>query len=204
MAAAPARQVLERTRAAVEYQRDPERPGRPIGLMLAGTAVAMLAAVLCARLAYQIWYAHIVDPDYGIYGISLLFAFFVLGAYLFSYGFELYDGQKALRLTIVLAISGVIALAVMIAVLVALAYVVTGAGITLTERQQSMAINVATMAVDGNGADPDGGKHAEPVPGLPLISCEHCGRDFIAVPPAAICPWCDTPYFSIAQTKQTA
>lgn len=204
MAVTSARQVLAQTQAVVDYQRDTERPGRPLGVMLSGIAVALLAAGLCARLAYQIWYSHEVDPNYGIFGISWLFAFFVLGAFLFSYGFELYDTKKALRLTIVLAISGVIALAVMIAVLVALAYVLTGAGITLTERQQNTAISAATMAVGGAGTDPDGGKHAEPVPGLPLITCKHCNRDFIAVPPDAICPWCDTPYFTTSQTKQTA
>ena len=100
-------------------------------------------------------------------------------------------------------VCGVIALAVMIAVLVALAYLQVGAGIALSERQQNTAMSAVVSFAGGSaGADPDGGKHAQPVPGIPMLTCESCGRDFIAVPPDAVCPWCDTPYLvnSVART----
>jgi hypothetical protein len=203
VAAAPAKRILERTSAVVDYHRDVEHAGRPLGVLLGGASLALVSAALCARLAYQVWYAHALDSDQGIFGVSFLFVFFVLGCYLFSYGFELYDQRKALRLTLVFAVCGVIALAVMIAVLVALAYLQVGAGIALSERQQNTAMSAAMSFAGGSvGPDPDGGKHAEPVPGLPMLSCESCGRDFIAVPPDAVCPWCDTPYLvgSVAKT----
>jgi hypothetical protein len=191
----PAQQVYAHTRAVVDFHRDPEQQGRPLGVMLAGAGLAFVAAALCARLAYQIWYTKALDTDTGLYGVSMLFAFFVLGCYLFSLGFELYDQYRALRLTLIFAIFGIIGLAVMIAVLVSLAFVLKGTSIALTEQQERSIAGAAISFAGGTvGVDPRAGRRAEHVPGIPILTCKHCDRDFIAVPPNAVCPWCDTPY----------
>lgn len=190
--------VIERTQKVVAYQHDPARAGRPIGVMLAGGVLAIVAAVLCARLAYAIWYLESVDLDHGIYGVSFLFVLFVLGSYYFALGYELYDVPRAVRLTVVFALFGILGLAFMIGVLIALAAIQAGAAIAISEGQKTKAIGtVASFSGGFTEEDEDAGKRAAEVPGFPMVTCEHCDRDFFAVPPDAICPWCDTPFLTV-------
>ncbi len=194
----PALKVLDRTREVVAYQHDPACDGRPIGVMLAGGVLAIVAAVLCARLVYAIWYLEAVDLDHGMYGVSFLFALFVLGSYFFALGYELYDVSRAVRLTIVFAVLGIVGLVFMIGVLIALAAIQTGTGIALSEGQKTKAIGTVASFSGGFGdEEEDAGKRTTDVPGFPTVTCGHCDRDFFAVPPDAICPWCDTPYLSV-------
>jgi hypothetical protein len=196
MAPNPITQVLGRTQQVVEYQHDPNLRGRPIGSMLAGAILAIVAAVLCARLAFSIWYLQSVDVQHGIFGVSFLFCLFVLGTYIFCFAYELYDVPRAVRLTLVFTLFAVVALAVMIGALIALAAIQAGATVAISESQKSKAFSVAASFVGADGIDEDAGKHAADLPGFATITCEHCGRDFFPVPPNAICPWCDTPYLT--------
>jgi hypothetical protein len=192
----PITQVLGRTQQVVEYQRDPNLQGRPIGGMIAGAVLAIVAAVLCARLGFAIWYLQTVDAQHGIFGVSVLFCLFVLGAYIFCFAYELYDVPRAVRLTLIFTLFAVVALAVMIGALIALAAIQTGATVAISEGQKTKAFSVAASLVGPDGTDEDAGKHASDVTGFATITCKHCGRDFFPVPPNAICPWCDTPYLT--------
>ncbi|MGE0058523.1 MAG: hypothetical protein AB7T32_11120 [Dehalococcoidia bacterium] len=201
----PAHHVIERTKEVVAYQHNPGLEGRPIGVMFAGGVLAIVAAVLCARLVYSIWYLESIDLDQGIYGVSFLFALYVLGAHCFALGYELYDGQRAVRLTIVFALFGLIGLVFMIGVLIALVAIQTGAGIVVTEGQKTKALStVASFSGGFEDADEDTRKRAAEIPGFPMVTCGHCDRDFFAVPPDAMCPWCDTPYLTMDYGATTA
>jgi hypothetical protein len=191
----PALDLLGRTRRVVAYQHDPGLEGRPIGMMLAGGILAIVAGVLCARLVFSIWYLGSVEAEYGIYGVSVLFCLFVLGTYFFCLAYELYDVPKALRLTLVFALFAVVALAVMIGALIALAVVENGATVAVSQGDKTRAFGTAmSFAGSGSAEDEDAGKHATEVPGFAMVTCRHCGRDFFPVPPNAVCPWCDTPF----------
>ena len=127
--------VVYRTREIAAYERDPELTRRPVLMMLAGLLLAAVSAVLCALLAYDIWYERTMPVNSGLFGVSLLFCFYTGGAYVFALAYELYDVRRALRFTIVLALLGVLALAFMAGALIALAFAKTGAGIAVSEQQ---------------------------------------------------------------------
>jgi hypothetical protein len=186
--------VIRRTREVADYQHDPARSGRPVFLAFAGSVLAAVAAGLCAFLAYDIWYTREVPSSSGIYGVSLLFCLYVAGAYVFALAWELYDVARALRLTIVLALLGVVALVFMIGTLIALAFVKTGAGIAVSEQQGEKVIGA--LSYIGSGGEEDGPPKATPVPGFAMVTCKSCERQFFPLPPKAICPWCDTAFLS--------
>jgi hypothetical protein len=153
--------------------------------------------VLCARLCFAIWYLQSVELQYGAYGVSFLFCLYLFGSYVFCLAYELYDGRRAVRLTLIFAVTGVVALGLMIGALAALAFIQSGAAFAVSEGQKTKAMSIAaSFAGTGDGMDENGGKHAAGVPGLAMVTCKHCNRDFFPVPPTAICPWCDTPYLS--------
>lgn len=185
--------VLERSREIAAYQSDPGLHGRPVSLMVAGTLLAVLAAVLCFALARAIWYEGSVPSSSGLFGVSLLFCLYVAGAYVFALAYELYDVPRAPRLTIILALLGLFALAFMVVALAALAFVKTGAGLALGRHHARQAAVSLTYL---GGDDEQGPARAEPLPHFSLITCKSCERQFFPVPPDAVCPWCDTAYLS--------
>ena len=187
-------EVLDRTRAIANYERDPELTRRPVLTMLAGLLLAGVAAVLCALLSYDIWYTREVPVHSGLFGVSLLFCFYVGGAYVFALAYELYDVARALRFTIVLAVLGVLALAFMIGALVVVAFIKTGTGVAISEQQGGKVIGALTYL--DSGQEDDGPARAEPNPYFSMITCKHCERQFFPVPPNAVCPWCDTAYLT--------
>jgi hypothetical protein len=186
--------VLGHGRQIAAYEQAPARPRRPLFTMLAGLLLAAVSAVLCTLLAYDIWYESRVPAESGLFGVSLLFCFYVGGAYLFSYGYELYDVSRAIRLTIVLAVLGVLALAFMVVALVVLAFIKTGAGLAVSEGHGKQALGALSYL--GADDDEDGPLKAEPIPGFSMLTCKRCERQFFPVPPDAVCPWCDTAYLS--------
>lgn len=192
-ASSQALDVLGRTRDVVSYQHNPALSGRPVALMLAGALLAVVSAALCGMLAYQTWYQREIASDTGLFGVSLLFVFYVAGAYVFALAYELYDVERAVRLTLMLAILGVLALGFMIGVLIVLAYIKTGAGIALSEEQGGKAFGVLTAFADEEAED---GVKPQQIPGFSMITCGSCERAFFPVPPSAICPWCDTAYLT--------
>jgi len=194
MSTSTAFDVAGRSREIAAYERGPNFRRRPLLTMLAGLLLAAVAAVLCALLARDIWYERSVPVDSGLFGVSLLFCFYVGGVFIFALGYELYDVPRALRFTIVLAILGLLALVFMIAALIALAVVKHGAAIAVSEKQRGQVLGA--LGYLGAGESDDGPAKAEPNPHFSMITCAHCERQFFPVPPDAICPWCDTPYLT--------
>lgn len=191
--------VLWRTRQVADYQADSSTSRRPVLLASAGAFLALVSAALCGLLAKQIWLDHDVAPGSGLFGVSLLFVFYVVGVYCFALAYELYDVEKALRLTFIMAVLGVLALGFMVIVFVALFWLKTGAGVVLSERQQ----NTLLGAVSHLGSeDEDETPRRNPLDFL--VGCKNCEMDFIPVPPDAMCPWCDTPYFGTTAAAKSA
>lgn len=157
--------------------------------MLAGGLLAMVSMTLCLLLARQIWLTAGVAQEPGLYGVSMLFVLFVGGVYVFSLGYELNDAGRAVRLTLIIAVVGVVGLALMIGAFAALAWIKAGAGATVPDRQIQGALGLLGGPETDEG--PDAPKHHLEF----SVLCQSCDNPFIPVPPDAVCPWCDAPYF---------
>jgi hypothetical protein len=211
LSSARAAQVMQKTREVLDYHDNPARPGRPLYILLGGGGLAVLALVLAALLAYRAWYLKDVQETQAITGLSFLFCFYVLGIFLFSMGYELYDTARAVRLTLIVSVASFLAVMLIAGVVIALAQI----------RGSSRAINGLARAADsGNsnallqsvismtGGDDDKkddnpgwfGFSVPPAPPVEpvdfLITCPSCHRKFTPMPPKAICPWCDKPALS--------
>jgi hypothetical protein len=151
-----------------------------------------VSAALCGLLARHIWLTHEAEQGAGLYGVSMLFVLFAGGVYVFSLGYELNDPGRALRLTLIIAVLGVVALALMIGAFAALAWIRSGMGAVAMEKPTKTVLGLVS-AIEGGTAAGDAPKH-DPLDYL--VTCKSCKRDFIPVPPDAVCPWCHTAYLS--------
>ena len=115
-----ARQVGAKTHEVLDYHRDDEQPGKPLYLLIPGGLIALASLGLIILIAYQTWYEGKLDQNTGITLVTVLAPFYVGGVFLFSYGYELYDLPRALRLTAIIVFVTV-ASVVIVAVLALLA-----------------------------------------------------------------------------------
>jgi hypothetical protein len=111
--------VRTKTSGVKEYHYDDARPGKPLRWLIPGGLIALAAIGLIIYIAYQTWFNQTMEADRGLPMILLLAPFYIGGVYMFSYGYELYDQKKALRLTAIIVFVTV-AFVVIIAVLFAL------------------------------------------------------------------------------------
>jgi len=97
-----ARQVAAKTHEVVEYDHDDSKPGRPLFIMVPGGLVALGALGTIILIAYLTWIETQLNQNTGLILIGLLFPFYVGGVFLFSYGYELYNLPRAIRLTAII------------------------------------------------------------------------------------------------------
>ena len=94
--------VGAKTRQVVDHHYDDEKPGKPLYLLVPGGLIALASLALIIYIAYQAWYLGEMPADKGQTLILILAPFYIGGVFLFSYGYELYDVPKALRLTAII------------------------------------------------------------------------------------------------------
>jgi hypothetical protein len=212
------RQVRAKTRQVVDYHNDDEKPGKPLHLLIPGGLIALGALAVIVLIAYQVWWENTMAQDQGLTLIAILAPFYIGGVFLFSYGYELYDIPRALRLTAIIVFV-TLAAVVIVAVLV----VVLGAGgktgsSSKSSRSRSSSsggkLAKATPPTTsggnwGGGVGPvflggfPGGTHTEtrevirevPVePAKPQpATCPNCGRSYIPEENGFLCPGCGAP-----------
>ena len=111
-----ARQVAAKTHEVFEYDRDDEKPGKPLHILIPGGLVALATLALIIFIAYQTWFEENLAQNLGLTLIIILAPFYVGGVFLFSYGYELYNIPRAIRLTAIIVFVTVAAV-VIVAVL---------------------------------------------------------------------------------------
>lgn len=94
--------LRERTRQVVDRHYDDEKPGKPLYLMIPGGIIAIVSLLLIILLGYLVWIDGSLPQDEGTLLILLAAPFYIGGVFLFSYGYELYDTFKAIRLTAII------------------------------------------------------------------------------------------------------
>lgn len=120
----PSYRVRPRSQEVIDYHYDEQKPGKPLLLLIPG-ALAALGSLALMLLLAALSYGNdpSINPTLGTALIIALVPIYVGGVFLFSYGYELYDIPKAIRLTAIIVfitIAAVFMFAVLVFVLGAL------------------------------------------------------------------------------------
>jgi hypothetical protein len=115
-----ARQVSAKTHEVIDYDHDESKPGKPLHILIPGGLAALGALGTIILVIYFTWFEGRLTETLGLGLIALLAPFYIGGVFLFSYGYELYNIPRALRLTAIivfLTFAAVVIVAVLILVL---------------------------------------------------------------------------------------
>ncbi len=200
-----ARQVNAKTQEVVEYHRDESLPGKPLHILIPGGLVALASLGVIILVAYMTWIERRVDQSTAFVLIGLLAPFYVGGVFLFSYGYELYDIPRAIRLTAIIVFVTVAAV-----VIIAVLFVVLGSGGKFPESSsKKKSPGKATVQKQTSTSSSGGGFG---VPGIgPIIALGGPGRTRevtrevvkeveVPVAPRSIdCPYCRRSYVPAEQ-----
>ena len=97
-----ARQVRAKTNEVFDYDQDDEKPGKPLHILIPGGLIALAVLGLIIFIAYLTWFDGSLAESTGTFLCLLLSPFYVGGVFLFSYGYELYNIPRAIRLTAII------------------------------------------------------------------------------------------------------
>ena len=208
-----ARQVGAKTQEVIEYDHDESRPGKPLHILIPGGLVALASLAVIVLVAYMTWWEGELPQNTGLILIALLAPFYVGGVFLFSYGYELYNIPRAIRLTVI-----IVFLTFAAVVIVAVLFFLLGSGKGLPESSskkkssgqgkveaknipsssgQTGLPNMGPLVVLGG----PGRTHTREVtrevvkevevPVAPrAIDCPYCGRSYVPAEQEYACPAC--------------
>ncbi|MBN8581440.1 MAG: hypothetical protein J0L96_12275 [Anaerolineae bacterium] len=114
------RQVRAKTHEVVDYDHDDEKPGKPLHILVPGGLIALAVLALIIFIGYQTFIEESLSQNLGLVLMGILSPFYVGGVFLFSYGYELYNIPRALRLTAIIVfvtLAAVVIVAVLFVVL---------------------------------------------------------------------------------------
>ena len=113
--------VSAKTRQVVDHHYDDAKPGKPLYLMIPGGFIALATLAVIVFIAYRTFIEGSLPQDSGLLLLGVLAPFYIGGVFLFSYGYELYDLARALRLTAIVVFITVAAVVIVAVLAVALA-----------------------------------------------------------------------------------
>lgn len=131
-----ARQVRAKTNEVFEYDHDDEKPGKPLHILIPGGLIALVTLAVMLLVAYQTWVETNLSQNLAIVLLIILSPFYIGGVFLFSYGYELYNIPRALRLTAIIVFVTVFAV-VIVAVLFVVFSNSKGGGSSSSSRSSS-------------------------------------------------------------------
>ena len=115
-----AREVRSKTQEVVNYDHDDSLPGKPLHILIPGGLIALAALGTIILVVYKTWFESQLEQGTGTGLILLLAPFYIGGVFLFSYGYELYNIPRAIRLTAIivfLTFAAVVIVAVLVLIL---------------------------------------------------------------------------------------
>jgi hypothetical protein len=146
-----ARQIRSKTREVFEYDHDEEKPGKPLHILIPGGLIALITLAVMILVGYQTWVETNLEESLSIILLMILAPFYVGGVFLFSYGYELDNIPRALRLTAIIVFVTVFAV-----VIVAVLFVVfgnsKGGGSSSSSRSSSRSRTSRNSSESGLGA----------------------------------------------------
>ena len=207
-----ARQVSAKTQEVVDYDHDESQPGKPLHILIPGGLIALASLAVIILVAYLTWYEGRLGQNNGLLLIALLAPFYVGGVFLFSYGYELYNVPRALRLTAIivfLTVASVVIVAVLFFVLS------SGRGLPETKKKSGGRSKPQATKTSSSGGGGFGIPNVGPVimmggPGrthtrevtrevvkeveVPVaprsIDCPYCRRSYVPAEQNYACPAC--------------
>src|SRR5829696_2838877 len=147
-----ARQVGAKTQEVVKYDHDESLPGKPLHILIPGGVVALVSLGVIILVAYLTWFKGELDQGTGLLLIGLLSPFYVGGVFLFSYGYELYNIPRAIRLTAI-----IVFLTAAAVVIVAVLFFVLAGGKGLPESSSKKKKSSARAKVNRPTSSSSGG-----------------------------------------------
>jgi hypothetical protein len=141
-----ARQVRAKTHEVYEYDHDDDKPGKPLHILIPGGLIALVTLAVMILVAYQTWVEPNLEQNLAIVLLVILFPFYVGGVFLFSYGYELYNIPRALRLTAIIVFVTVFAV-VIVAVLFVVFSNSKGGGSNSSSRSSSKSSGSAKASM---------------------------------------------------------
>ena len=201
------RQIRPRSQEVVAYHYDDQKPGKPLILLIPGAMIALTSLGFQALLAYFTFGDVRLNETLGTALILMFIPIYVGGVFMFSYGYELYDIPKAIRLTLIIVfitLAAVFMAAVLIVILGAL-----GKGKSDSSSSSSSSRSSSSGGGSSGGGFLDGigpifintGSPTRAVtrevpvapPAPEPIICSHCARPYIPEENNYACPNCGAP-----------
>jgi hypothetical protein len=207
----PSSRVRPRSQEVIDYHYDEQKPGKPLWLLIPG-ALAALGSLALMLLIAALSYGNdpSIDPTLGTALIIALVPIYVGSVFLFSYGYELYDIPKAIRLTLIIVfitIAAVFMFAVLVFVLAALGKSKSSSSSSSSSSSRSsfsgggtrgFLRGVGPIFINGSPMMPSVTREVvREVPVAPPapqpIACTYCGRPYIPEESQYACPNCGAP-----------
>jgi hypothetical protein len=206
------RQVRARSQEAVAYHYDDQKPGKPLWLIIPGAMAAITSLVLGFGVAYFTFQDPRLDQTLGTFLCVGFIPFYIMGVFVFSYGWELYDIAKAIRLTAIIVVVTFFATFMLVAVVAIL-----GALGKSKSSSSDSSRSFSSRSSSSGGGSRGGGlldgigpifinapstqtvtrEIVREVPVEPPapepIPCEYCGRPYIPEENKYACPNCGAP-----------
>jgi hypothetical protein len=210
-----ARQVGAKTHEVIDYDHDESQPGKPLHILVPGGLVALGALAVIIFVGYMTWFENQLDQNTGIILLVILFPFYVGGVFLFSYGYELYNVPRAIRLTAIivfLTFAAVVIVAVLFFVLAGGGKLPSGSSKKKSGAGSKVKADVSSPSSSRGSGLPNlgnvvvlgnmGRTHTREVvtektvevPVAPRsINCPSCNRGYVPSQENYICPSCGAP-----------
>lgn len=131
-----ARQVRAKVHEVVDYDHDDSKPGKPLHILIPGGLIALAVLALIVFIGYLTFVEEQLGQNLGLVLMGILSPFYVGGVFLFSYGYELYNIPRAIRLTAIIVFV-TLAAVVIIAVLFVVLGSMKGGGSNSSNRSSS-------------------------------------------------------------------
>jgi hypothetical protein len=201
--------VRAKTRQVVEHHYDDAKPGKPLYLMIPGGVIALASLALIVFIAYRVWVEGVMAQANGLMLLALLSPIYIGGVFLFSYGYELYNAPKALRLTAIVVFITLAAVVIVAALLLALG------AMGSQESGSARRSRGGTSSRQGGGGGFGWGmfpilfgglgmptqtvtrdvvrEEPAPPPVPPSVQCPYCGNTYVPAPTNFSCPACGAP-----------
>lgn len=205
-----AREVSAKTQEVIAYDQDESLPGKPLHILIPGGLVALVSLAVIVLIAYRTWFRGELPQNTGLSLIALLAPFYVGGVFLFSYGYELYNIPRAIRLTLI-----IVFLTVASVVIVAVLFFLLGSGKGIPEssskkksssKPRAEARNIPSsgqtglpnlgplVVLGGPGRTREVTREVVKEVEVPVapraIDCPYCGRSYVPADQNYACPAC--------------
>ena len=212
-----ARQVRAKTNEVVEYHHDDSKPGKPLHLLIPGGLIALASLALIAFIAYRVWWIGDFAQNTGINLMLLLSPFYIGGVFLFSYGYELYNLPRALRLTAIVVFITIAAVVIVAVLFVLAGNLLNGSNSSSSDNSNSSSSSSHTVTTSGHSSNSSSGPNyggsaiflgggspfssgqthtvtkevVKEVPKEPMpITCPFCATSYTPADSNYICPHC--------------